>query len=56
MTTSKCAICISWLRLEEGGREKRKRPHIDQYEECKDNYFGQLRESIFRRETVLGFC
>jgi hypothetical protein len=33
MTASKCAICMSWLRPEEGGRGKRKRPHIDQYEE-----------------------
>ena len=32
MTASKCATCTSWLRLEEGGQGKRKRPHIDQYE------------------------
>ena len=33
MTASECATCMLWLRLEEGGRGKRKRPHIDQYEE-----------------------
>ena len=33
MTASKCATSMSWLRLEEGGRGKRKRAHIGQYEE-----------------------
>jgi hypothetical protein len=33
MTASKCATHMSWRRLQEGRRGKRKRPHTDQYEE-----------------------
>jgi hypothetical protein len=33
MTASEYATCMLWLRLEEGGRGKRERPYIDQYEE-----------------------
>jgi hypothetical protein len=47
MTASKCATCMSWLRLEEGGRGKRKWPHIDQYEEGITQ--GAIDESDYRK-------